>query len=185
MSALFVVISGPPGSGKSTLAAMLAPRLDLPLIAKDAIKEAMMDGLPVPDVEASQQIGRAAITSMFDQASGSPRGAVLESNFHRRFAIDPLRQLPGQVIELFCHCSREVAYARYRSREGVRHPGHFDRERTMDELWNDEVTSPIAGGWPVLEVDTNDVVDLAAALAFVQSSSRVRPRPTMPDSDSL
>jgi predicted kinase len=168
--ALFVVVTGPPASGKSTLANMVVAELGLPLIAKDAIKEAMMAERPVPDVDASRRIGQAAITAMYDAAAAAHRGAVLDSNFHRSLAADQLRRLPGQVVELFCRCDREVAYARYRSRLGQRHLGHFDGARTMDELWSDEVTNPIAGGWPVLEVDTNTPVDLTAAREFVHRS---------------
>jgi predicted kinase len=41
----FVLVVGWPASGKSTLAAALAAELDLPLLAKDEVKEALMDGL--------------------------------------------------------------------------------------------------------------------------------------------
>jgi predicted kinase len=37
----FVVVSGPPASGKSSLAPALAAELDLPLLAKDVIKDAL------------------------------------------------------------------------------------------------------------------------------------------------
>lgn len=39
----FVLVAGWPGSGKSTLAAALAAELGLPLLAKDEIKEALME----------------------------------------------------------------------------------------------------------------------------------------------
>jgi predicted kinase len=48
-SCTFVVVSGSPASGKTTLARAIASELNLPLIAKDAIKEALMSVLPVPD----------------------------------------------------------------------------------------------------------------------------------------
>lgn len=55
---LFVLVAGWPGSGKSTLAAALATRLDLPLLAKDEIKEALMDALGRPQTVAdSQRLG--------------------------------------------------------------------------------------------------------------------------------
>ena len=58
---VFVLVGGWPGSGKSTLAAALAGELDLPLLAKDEIKEALMDGLGRPrTVAESQRLGRAA-----------------------------------------------------------------------------------------------------------------------------
>src|SRR6516165_5015168 len=60
----FVVVSGPPASGKTTLARAIAPALGLPLIARDAIKEALMTVLPVPDIEASRTIGAASVAAL-------------------------------------------------------------------------------------------------------------------------
>ena len=81
--AVFVVVSGPPASGKSTLAPVLARELGLPLVAKDTIKDALMSVLPVPDVEASRQLGRGAVAAMLAVAADSPIGAAVESNFYR------------------------------------------------------------------------------------------------------
>ena len=169
--ALFVVVSGPPASGKSTLAPVLARDLGLPLIAKDTIKDALMWTLPVPDVESSRQLGRAAVAAMLAVAAQSAIGAVLESNFHRSVAVDDLERLPGRVIEVFCRCDQAVAQHRYASRAGSRHAGHFDGVRTTEELWNDDVAQPVAGGWPVLEVDTNQRVDVRDVLAFIRSAT--------------
>ena len=77
------MVSGPPASGKSTLAPTLAGELRLPLVAKDTIKDALMSVLPVPDVDASRQLGRAAVAAMLAVAAESPCGAVIESNFYR------------------------------------------------------------------------------------------------------
>jgi hypothetical protein len=52
-----------PGSAK-------AQRLGLPLIAKDVIKEALMDALGTPtDLEQSHRLGRAAVFAMMATAS--------------------------------------------------------------------------------------------------------------------
>ena len=59
-----------------------------------------------------------------------------------------------------------------------REPGHFDAERTDEEIWNDAVSEPVAGGWPVVEVETNGPVaatELAARLRAV-----LRPRLRIP-----
>ena len=168
--ALFVIVSGPPASGKSTLAPALANGLGLPVIAKDTIKDALMSVLPVPDVEASRQLGRASVVAMLAVATQAPLGAVIESTFHRSRALDDLRRLPGSVVEVFCRCDAEVARARYQARATSRHAGHFDSIRTVDELWNDEVAQPVAGGWPLMEVDTNRPVDVAAVVRFLRGS---------------
>lgn len=169
--ALFVVVSGPPASGKSTLAPALSRELALPLVAKDTIKDALMSVLSVPDVEASRQIGRGAVAAMLAVAAESPIGAVIESNFYRSVAAGALGELPGEVIEVFCRCEQATAVERYRTRAGTRHAGHFDAVRTVDELWNDDVAEPVAGGWPVLEVDTNRPVDVFEVLAFIRQST--------------
>jgi predicted kinase len=156
----FVVVSGPPASGKSTLAPALAAELRLPLVAKDTIKDALMSVLPVPDVEASRQLGRAAVVAMLAVAAESPVGAVIESNFYRSRAVGELGRLPSQVVEVFCRVDRDVARLRYQTRAGSRHAGHFDLIRSTAELWNDEVSEPVAGGWPLLEIDTTEPTDV-------------------------
>lgn len=169
--AVFVVVSGPPASGKSTLAPAIARELGIPLIAKDTIKDALMTVLPIPDVATSRDVGRAAVAAMLAVAAESPIGAVIESNFYRSVAVDALARLPGAVVEVFCRCDRAVAQARYTDRAGTRHAGHFDGLREVDELWNDEVSQPVAGGWPLLEVDTTSSVDAAEVATFVRRST--------------
>ena len=164
----YVVVSGPPASGKSSLARELAAGLALPLIAKDTIKEALMRVLDVPDVQASRVVGRAAVAALYAVAAEAGCG-VLESAWHRSVAKDDLANLPGSVVEVFCRCDREVARARYEARVGSRGVGHFDGDRVSAELWNDEVSRPVAAGWPVLDVDTNRAVDVAAVIERLQA----------------
>lgn len=168
---MFVVVSGPPASGKSTLASALSGDLALPLLAKDTIKDALMSVLPVPDVEASRELGRAAVVAMLAVAAASPVGAVIESNFYRSPAIEMIRKLPGAVVEIFCRCDSTVAQKRYRDRAGTRHAGHFDSVRDFADLWNEEVTEPLAAGWPLLEVDTNSPVDVAEVTRFIAAAT--------------
>jgi predicted kinase len=165
----YVVVSGPPASGKPIVAPALAHGLGLPLLAKDTIKDALMRRMPVPDVDASRQLGRAAVEVMLAVAAESPDGAVIESNFFRSKATADLAALPGDVVEVFCRCSREVAAARYAARAGTRAAGHFDDQRRPEELWNAEVAEPVAGPRPVIEVDTSRPVDVAALLAAIRA----------------
>lgn len=167
--ALFVVVSGPPASGKSTLAPLLAAELALPLIAKDTIKDALMSLLPVgcrgiPSARTGCRDGDARCRCRVSRRRGA-REQLLRS-----VAAANLRHLPGRVIEIFCRCDASVAAERYRARAGTRLAGHFDSVRTLEELWNDEVAEPVAGGWPLLQVDTNGPVDVTKVLLFLRES---------------
>ena len=153
------------------MAPAVARELSLPLIAKDTIKDALMSVLPVPDVETSRRVGQGAVAAMLAVAAESPVGAVIESNFYRSVAVDALRRLPGRVIEVFCRCDQATATARYAARAGTRHAGHFDGVRSREELRNDEVAQPVAGGWPVIEVGTERPVDLGEVVAFIRAAA--------------
>ena len=153
----FVVVSGPPASGKTTLARAIAPALGLPLVAKDTIKEALMSVLPVPDVETSRAIGTASVAALLAVAAETS-GAVLESVWHRSRSRPDLQRLPGNIVEVFCRCDPRIAQRRY-------------AERTAAELWNDEVARPVAGGWPVIEICTNDPVDVAPLTARIRAAA--------------
>jgi predicted kinase len=165
---IYVLVAGPPGSGKTTLATPLASRLGLPLISKDAIKEALMDKLGHPQtVEESRRLGRAAVSVMLAVAHASP-GAVLESPFSPE-AVPALQTLPGRIVEIRCRCPRELALARYRAR-GDRHPGHLDADRTDDELWNEQLVRPLGLG-ALIEVDTSSENDIEALARQVEAAA--------------
>jgi predicted kinase len=162
-----VLVAGWPGSGKSTLAAALAARLGLPLLAKDEIKEALMDGLGRPQTVAdSQRLGKAAVLTLLRVARHCP-GAVLDSTWFD-YALPLARTLPGRIVEVRCMVPVELAMARYRARTSRRHPGHLDADRGDAELWG-APSRPLGLG-PVVTVDTSGPVDTAhliAALAHV------------------
>jgi hypothetical protein len=63
-----------------------------------------------------------------------------------------------------------VVQARYVARAKTRVAGHFDDKRLASELWNDEVSEPVAGGWPVIEVDTNEPVDVDTVITRVRAA---------------
>jgi DNA polymerase III delta prime subunit len=169
---MFVLVAGPPGSGKSTLALPLAEQLGLPLIAKDPIKEALMDVLGWPSsVQESRTLGRAAVMALLEVASTS-RGAVLDSTFFP-YAFSRITALPGPLIEVRCSCPKGVAQERYRARSENRHGGHLDLERQPDELWNEQSSEPL-GIAPVIVVATNAPVDVPDIAARIRRLARAR-----------
>jgi adenylylsulfate kinase-like enzyme len=158
----FVLIAGWPGSGKSTLGAALAAELELPLLAKDEIKEALMEGLGLPDtVAASRRLGKAAVLAMLRAARTCP-GAVLDSTWFD-YAFPLARALPGRLIEVHCTVPLDLARDRYRTRASRRHAGHLDDARSDEELWG-EPPRPL-GVAPVVVVDTSGPVDIAELIA--------------------
>jgi predicted kinase len=169
---VFVLVAGPPGSGKTTLAGPLAKKLGLSLIAKDAIKEVLMETLGLPtSVEESRALGRAAVETMVTVAQTAP-GAVLDSNF-AKYSFPMLELLPGTLIEVRCCVPRHVALARYRERTAHHHASHLDRLREETEIWNEELLTPLWLG-SVIEIDTTLPVDIDAV---AQTSLRSRLRP--------
>ena len=93
---LWLIVTGPPAAGKTTMARRIAQDLRLPLIEKDALKDALYKAMGFGDQNWSRQIGIAAISLLFLtadrmlQAGSSP---ITESNFCRQLSS-------GQVGEI-------------------------------------------------------------------------------------
>lgn len=157
-------MGGWPGSGKTTLSVALAAELGVPYLAKDVVKEALMDALGAPgDVEGSRALGRAAVHAVTAVAAQCP-GAVVDSTW-LPYALPLAQALPGPVVEVRCVVPVAVARERYRTR--VRDPRHLDALRNSDELWGTEV-APLGLG-PLLAVDTVGPVDVSAVAATVRT----------------
>lgn len=132
--ARFFVVTGLPASGKTTVGSAIASQLQLPLIDKDAILEAMFDAIGTGDATWRAKLSRSADLVMQRIAQASS-GAVLVSWWrHPRSATDSgtstewLRSLPGEVVEVHCRCAPEVAVDRFFARR--RHPGHLDEQKS-------------------------------------------------------
>ena len=166
---MYVLVSGLPGSGKTTISRPLADALDLPLLARDSIKETLWDSLGAGDLAWSRKLG-AASAEVFWRLAGEARAAVLDNFFHRAFAYR-LEALPGPLVEVHCACPGELALDRYQSRQ--RHPCHFDLTYGVEQFdtWMRTDSAALDLGGPLLEVDTTRAVDIDEIAAWVRSVS--------------
>jgi len=165
---VFVLVGGWPGSGKTTLATALGPWLGLPVLAKDEVKEALVDELGRPGtVSESRRLGRAAVLAVLRIARRCP-GAVVDSTWFD-YTRPLVAALPGPVVELRCVVPVEVARSRYYARAAGRHAGHLDLERDEAELWGEPVR-PLGVG-PVVEVDTTVPLDIPAIAAALRRAA--------------
>jgi predicted kinase len=171
-----VLFSGPPASGKTTIARPLAEALGFALLTKDDIKESLftsMNGAP-GDLAFSRRLGDAAMEVLWALAPHCPR-VVLEANFrtksaHERNQVAALLAQPRmRLIEVHCRVPLEEAARRFaeRARKERHHPAHGLTEISVEHLA--EFAEPFALS-PVVEVDANHPVDMAALIARVRAA---------------
>lgn len=155
-----VLVTGPPASGKTFVAALVAERLGIPLIEKDAIKETLYETLGTGDPAWSGQLGRATVALMhwaLQAQLKARRPVILEANFAADEARPAFQELnerhPMRPLELHCTATDDVLLARYAARAGTRHPGHLDVER-MPEI----ASAVCAGRYGPLRLDDEGLV---------------------------
>lgn len=142
-----LLVTGPPASGKTFVAGVLADRLRLPLIEKDAIKETLYDSLGTGDGVWSQQLGRATFALIYwavEVQLKARQPVIVEANFAAGDARPAFRSLnercPFKPLEFHCTAPDDVLLARYAARAGARHRGHVDMQRTS------EIASAVSAG---------------------------------------
>jgi AAA domain len=170
----FIVVSGLPASGKSTVAKALATSLELPLLDKDALLEALFENTSVPDVQSRRELSLRA-DGEFQEQSSRAGSAVLASWWkHPRSPVNSgtptewLASLPGAHVEVHCKCSPAAAAERFVSRR--RHPGHLDGRWANPELlasFELQASFGALGFGRLIEVETENTLELSALLRAV------------------
>ncbi|HUI58733.1 MAG TPA: AAA family ATPase [Steroidobacteraceae bacterium] len=127
-----IIVTGLPGTGKSTLARTLARHFHLPLLAKDSIKEPLMQALAA-HVVPSRQLSDAAFAVVFSclrEVLTGGRGALLEGNFRsgeHESAIQAALPEPSMAIaQVLCRVPESQRQSRLtlRHSDASRHSGH-------------------------------------------------------------
>ncbi|HEX6490651.1 MAG TPA: hypothetical protein VF002_04670 [Gaiellaceae bacterium] len=159
--------------GKDLCCPTVAQALGVPLISKDAIKEALFDAVGFGDWALSKTLSRAADVAMVHIARDLDR-AVLDNFWYAETVVDLLAPLPGPFVEVFCHCDPNVAFERFRRRG--RHPGHADEERDVEArraaFFARAEKLPLQMLGPIVEVDTERPVDVASVATRVVEAAK-------------
>jgi predicted kinase len=177
---ILILVTGPPAGGKTTLARRLAADLELPLIEKDLLKEALFDTLGIGDVAWSQRLGGAVYEMLYRLAEvfvSAGTTVLLESNFVTERAAPRFREIaarhPFRAVQLVCIADPATLARRYEERAatGERHAGHHDvaRPATPPEHWLQR-HGPLDLDGVTIEVDTSVAteVDYVAVLSAVR-----------------
>ena len=170
----YIIVSGVAGSGKTTLARQISAELNVPMISKDTIKEAIGDTYDgeIP-VQLSKQTGRATFKVLYDLAREARGVVVLESLWHPDFDVPKLQSLPGDLIEVHCSCGLDLARQRYINRASNRHPVHTDDQRADDGLlWAPEASRALGIDPDGIEVNTDLPVDVGPVVESIRAHPR-------------
>jgi predicted kinase len=138
-----LLITGLPATGKTTLARVIARRYAAALIAKDCVKEPLLDSIGAADAAASRRLSDASFAVLFALAHeqlGCGVSVVLEGNFRPREHAVPLRRVLTAVpdasggarcAQVLCRVDEAVRRRRLagRASDPERHSGHRDAEQ--------------------------------------------------------
>ena len=166
-------MTGVPASGKSTLSRLLADALQLPVLAKDVVKEALHDSLETTDPVA---VSKASAEVIWHLLPSFPGGVIVD------MWLDPVRDAGvaadglsragamARAIEIGCRCPGEVAVERYRGR--LRSLAHRPPDsQTLARIQEASDQMRPTGIGPYLAVDSTKPFAITDIVAWVRRPS--------------
>jgi len=186
MQPTIIIFTGLPATGKTTLSKNIAKALNIPLFAKDAIKEIMYDTIGWSDKAFSAKLAQATFGIMdliTEQQLQTGRSLILESNYSPKLASNTFRawqkEYNCKIIQVVCQTDVSVLAKRYVERQHIdRHPGHNDNvdvagcaANFRQRIANGE-DQPLDVEGKVLVVDTThfDAVDTGKITGWIQNN---------------
>lgn len=168
-AATIILVTGVPASGKSTLSRLLADTLQLPILSKDVVKEALHDSLGTADPVAVSQASAEVIWRLLPHF---PAGAIvdmwLDPVRDAGVAADGLRRAgtSTDAVEIQCRCPGDVAVDRYRHRP--RSPAHRGPDpQTLARIQDSAGRISPTGIGPFLAVDSTKPFVIPPIVAWI------------------
>jgi predicted kinase len=127
-----LLITGLPGTGKTTLARRLALCYGVPLVAKDLIKESLLNVLDGGTAAQSRVLSDASFAVLFAIARellAANLDLIVEGNFRPGEHEEALAPFAcARLAQVLCRIDEPTRLARLAARTELRHAGHRDTD---------------------------------------------------------